>query len=286
MASDPLHSYRLDRRLAAILGGSIALHLGIAIWAWTGDVDLGVPDAPQGHLAFRQETEELTLPELVPQPGAAIPEATTPSPVPVHAPAHPSTHPAPTRLDTRAEAMRLAALVGDQLGHEESRAPGLHLADPLTVEIGHHDGGTRTGPALRIGPSGPTLVEVQGPEVTAPKQDIRPLRVEPAPGAPPVRTTLTPGDVTSRITAAYLPGLQRCYQRALSTDATLTGRVAIAFAVDATGHATDGDVTGASGELGDCIEKQMTGWRFGIPRDTKGEPTEATFRVVLALRSS
>ena len=283
MASDPLHSFRLDRRLAAILGGSIVVHLGIAIYAWTGDVDLGVTDAPQGHLAFRQETEEIVLPELAPRPGAAIPQ-TAPSPVPVTAPTHISTRPAPVRLDTRAEAMRLAALLGDQLGREETRAPKLHLADPLTVEIGHPDHTSRTGPALRIGPPAPTIVQLQGPEVSVPKQDVRPLRIEPAPGAPPVRTTLLPGDVTDRINAAYQPGLQRCYRLALAGDATLAGKVLLAFSVDATGHVEDVDATGASSELSGCIEKQMSGWHFGIPRDAKGEPTEASFRVSLALR--
>ncbi|MBL0219292.1 MAG: hypothetical protein IPQ07_36170 [Myxococcales bacterium] len=54
---------RIDRRLAVIIGASVAAHLGIAAYAWLDDVDthsmLETPVAQQYH----QEVMEVTLPD-------------------------------------------------------------------------------------------------------------------------------------------------------------------------------------------------------------------------------
>ena len=83
-----------------------------------------------------------------------------------------------------------------------------------------------------------------------------------------------------------MAGLQRCYRLGLATDSKLGGRVAISFTVDERGQVNDADASGVSPQVDSCISKQMTGWRFPIPKDAEGTTTDASFAVSLALQPS
>jgi hypothetical protein len=96
-------------------------------------------------------------------------------------------------------------------------------------------------------------------------------------------STLTPDLVMAKIQAAYFAGLKRCYKDVLKSDPSLRGKVTIAFTVNTTGRAIDGRVTGVSDEVDRCIEGQVSMWRFPIPKDKDGEPTEASFSIALTL---
>ena len=90
--------------------------------------------------------------------------------------------------------------------------------------------------------------------------------------------------VLDKINGVYMTGLQRCYKKALLEDATLSGKVSMAFTVNERGGLEDGSARGASTEVDACISSLMAGWRFAIPRDDDGDPTDAPFKLALALQ--
>ena len=92
--------------------------------------------------------------------------------------------------------------------------------------------------------------------------------------------------VLDRINTVYMAGLKRCYRLGLAEDANLNGRVAITFTVDERGKVIDEDATGVSSLVDGCISKLMINWRFPIPKDKDGSPTDASFAVSLALQPS
>jgi outer membrane biosynthesis protein TonB len=96
---------------------------------------------------------------------------------------------------------------------------------------------------------------------------------------------LTPQSVLDRINTLYMPGLQRCYRKGLVEDATLSGKVALAFTVDERGHVTDPEADGVGAKVDACISKQMESWQFSPPKDKHGASTEVTFKLSLALQA-
>ena len=93
--------------------------------------------------------------------------------------------------------------------------------------------------------------------------------------------------VLGRIQSSYLPGLQRCYvKHGLALDASLVAKVTITFTVDETGRSTENTARGANPDVDGCIRDQMNGWRFPIPKDKDGDPTDAPFKLQLALQPS
>jgi hypothetical protein len=97
-------------------------------------------------------------------------------------------------------------------------------------------------------------------------------------------TSLSPEVVLERINALYMTGLERCYHKSLVGDAKLGGRVSLSFTIDDAGHVIDPEASGVAAEVDHCISSLMAKWRFPIPRDGKGEPTDTTFHVTLALQ--
>ena len=49
---------------------------------------------------------------------------------------------------------------------------------------------------------------------------------------------------------------------------------------------TDPEAVRCRRKLDSCISGQMSTWRFPIPRDKDGQPTDVSFHVALALRPS
>jgi hypothetical protein len=109
----------------------------------------------------------------------------------------------------------------------------------------------------------------------------------PSDGAPATRSydesTLTPDIVLAKIQAAYMAGLKRCYKEYLTKDASAHGKVTLSLTIIETGRTGKGSAKGFSGEVDECIGNLMTGWRFPIPKDKEGDPTEASFSITLQL---
>ena len=74
-----------------------------------------------------------------------------------------------------------------------------------------------------------------------------------------------------KINGLYMSGLQRCYRKGLVGDATLAGSVPIASPSTDAGVVDESGATGVSAEVDACICRQMTSWRFAIPKDKDGD---------------
>jgi len=97
-------------------------------------------------------------------------------------------------------------------------------------------------------------------------------------------TRLSGKTVVAKINSAYKPGLQRCYRAALRENPKRYTVVTLVFAIDELGRTRGGTANGADGDLEDCIEAQMAGWRFPVPKDSDGEAAEASFLLPLTLQ--
>ena len=297
---------RIDRRLALFVGGSLLVHVGIAAYAWTTDV----PTTPLGlspvATAYHHDIIDVTVPDFdVPLPApadsadAAKPAAATPA-----APRQTSRPIVrPTNVQRPAsgdDAQRLASILtgADETsrgtGSMRERQPGADLGQQIddarnrTITIGDGTHTSRTDDRARIGtnPDSP-LVDVQTLTHTdRPDESTLRGRIQIGPVKPDDTTTLTPALVLDRINTVYMAGLQRCYKDGLKLDSTLAGRVAISFTVDTRGRLSETRAAGVSPGVDGCIGRQMANWRFPIPKDTDGDPTEASFAVSLALQPS
>ena len=290
---------RIDTRLAAVLGISLLAHIGIAVYAWAGDVDTG--DLVERPVAARYEqtTIDLTLTDVTPPvhaptPGIAEPVPSQLPPRPLHPPAAP--HPTAVTHD---DATRLAAILtsdrSDGRGPTDMsrRLPGAELSQQLEeartrhVMIGDDGHTSRMDDRARLGTTDglavllPTLSELpsRAPERTRERIQIGPVHQDEV-------SSLTPEAVVAKIQAAYLAGLQRCYAHALKADATRAGKLSIAFTVSDTGKVIAAQATDLDREVDACMENQMSAWRFAIPRDAHGEPIDADFHVTLACQHS
>jgi hypothetical protein len=179
----------------------------------------------------------------------------------------------------------------------KSRVPGAALDQQIkdirdnnrNVQVGN-DPRTRVEDRPRRGDGG------DGPDIDDPrftntgeKKEKDPIvridPIRPPPGEP--GTTLTPAMVVARIVGSYMAGLQRCYvKHGLSIDPTLSAKVSVSFTVTDKGTTEDNAARGANSEVDACIAGQMAGWRFPIPKDEDGDPTDAPFKVSLVLRPS
>ncbi len=96
-------------------------------------------------------------------------------------------------------------------------------------------------------------------------------------------STLTPDVVLAKIQSAYMAGLKRCYKEYLKKDASARGKVTLQLTINETGRTTKSAAHGFASEVDSCIGNLMPGWRFPIPKDKDGDPTEASFAITLQL---
>jgi hypothetical protein len=99
------------------------------------------------------------------------------------------------------------------------------------------------------------------------------------------RTKAAALDVDSmlgKIHSTYMQGMQRCYVKGLAQDNSIEGKVSIVFTVNPWGRVS-GTVTGIAPKVDNCINAQLSSWRFTAPRDAKDRPTVATFKINLLL---
>ena len=98
-------------------------------------------------------------------------------------------------------------------------------------------------------------------------------------------TSLTADQVLAKIRNAYGFGMKNCYRNTvLRSDAIeQAGHVELAITVNDTGRSTSVKASAFNEDLATCIQGQMTHWRFPIPKDSSGEPTEAHFELTIRL---
>jgi hypothetical protein len=91
--------------------------------------------------------------------------------------------------------------------------------------------------------------------------------------------TLSVDEVMTKINHVYMTGLQRCYNRSLKSDPTISGKVTLLFTVDVKGRVLS-DLDGIAPSFDKCLTGMISGWRF----PHVSEPAEATFKISLVLR--
>jgi hypothetical protein len=312
---------RIDPRLAITVAASVAIHFGfmIAAWQWDppGDGGIAYRAAKQtfagtrcrstsraggGAGEGRREGAETRARTSSPKGARQEPPATKAGRRQQPAEAGGSLHgttrsrcrrsrPAwPTRCSPRRGRRRLA-------GAMENKKPGSDLGNQLSevaksgaqTAIGNTAGrgtrgngdprvGTGTGPGV-TGPGGP--VSATGPDGKGEK--VPTGRISVSDKKTFDDSTLTPDAVLRKITSAYMSGLKRCHKELLKTDPTARGKVKLAFTVNESGRTVSPRVSGFADSLDSCIEGQMGNWRFDIPKDGDGEPTDASFEIALQL---
>jgi hypothetical protein len=301
---------RFDPRLSVILGASIIVHFAIVIIALTIDVPLGTGIADRAYnLTFSQEEYKVDLeqPKIdTPTQNAAgsaeekKPEKKVPT-VKKEDPGAGRDRAAEIQLEKEENARAMADLLtgegadGTSEGDMSKRRPGADLGQQIAdvrdtgkqVAVGGGQGrGPRGDGDARVGTgSGPKISGPGGTETAGgAKQEKAPSgRIQVADKQTFDDSSLTPDIVLSKIQSAYMAGLKRCYKEHLKKDASARGKVTLELTVNETGRTVQGKANGFASEVDDCITGQMGSWRFPVPKDKDGEPTEASFRISLQL---
>jgi hypothetical protein len=304
---------RFDPRLSVIMAASIIVHFAIVIVALFTDVDIDNGIAERAYnLTFKQDTYTVDLSQPKPDisQGSAAGSA-APEKKPEKGPARPK---APEKGDDggkskadqvalqEQEAAKFADLLtgegvnGTSEGDMSKRRPGAELGAQInevreggqTVKVGGGAGrGSRGDGEVRVGTG-------HGPEINGPggtesagggkNQEKAPTgRISVAEKQAIDDTTLSPEAVLSKIQSAYMAGLKRCYKDFLKKDASARGKITLSLTINETGRTVKGSAHGFSGEVDACISNLMTAWRFPIPKDKGGDPTEANFAITLQL---
>ena len=286
---------RIDRRLAVILGASLAVHVGIAAYAWSADLEQPATLPAPPVATTYQDVVDIVIPDLTPPPTATqhpspAPGIATPTTAPAHRIVRPTmiTASNPGVVDPQQLAGMLTG-TNDEMPRPH-RDLGTQIID---VRDGHYTIGdgthtSRTDDRANLGTrdespltDDPTLTHTPDTHRDEPHGRIIPGTVK-----PDSTTTLTPAIVLERIQSQYMAGLQRCYRLGLAADSQLSGKVAISLTVDERGQVTDPEASGVSSQVDSCIADQMSRWRFPIPKDKDGAATDASFAVSLALQPS
>jgi hypothetical protein len=253
---------------------------------------------------YRQEVIEVSIPDEPtipatpdPGPGAATPVAPQQTARPIVA--RPRNPVAPPQI-SEADALRFAqVLTGPETGLGATaagdlakRQPGADLGKQIDavgnqrVAVGNDQAGFRKQ-RDGIGPNDRRIVDDPGQAPTelpkGPEREPRGrITIKKLPQEGP-GTTLTVDMVLDKINGLYMAGLQRCYKKGLVDDAKLGGSVHLTFTVTDRGTLADASASGVSPEVDACVGAAMAGWRFAIPKDKDGDPTDQDFRLVLAL---
>jgi len=90
---------------------------------------------------------------------------------------------------------------------------------------------------------------------------------------------LTVDEVLTRINTVYMNGLQRCYRKSLLQDPSMSGKVMLAFRVDAEGRVQS--QLGMTSKFDECLTKMMGGWKFSAP----SSEASSSFRISLVLQN-
>ncbi len=302
---------RIDPRLAVILGISILLHFSVVIWAYVKDLPVDRTMAERAYnLTFKQDTYIVEPP--VDQPpvktdagsaaGSAAPVA-KPEPKP-RPDSSPDPKPGGAASDNRTtaqmedEARAIADFMtgegtnGTTASDLANRRPGGDIGQQIkalsdsgkqVTTIGDGRGGSRDGGRVTGTGSG-TGINAPGQIASAGggKADEQPKgRISVSDKQTFDDSTLTADLVLQKIQSAYMAGLKRCYKTYLAKDASARGKVTLTLTVNETGRTTASGAKGFASDVDACIEGLMGNWRFAVPKDKDGEPTEASFQIAL-----
>jgi hypothetical protein len=305
-----------DRRLAIIIGVSLAVHGTIAGVALSGDPpeDHALLSASSGRIYIPDEVEQEIVfdadhvpdllsppvPHTVPAPAVAPPAVAPPAVAPP-APG-PGVHRAPpTRLaDPRSSQQVVDSLFSDDHGLGPSgdigrRSPGHDLGAQIdqakreggTATIGGGDPRLRGDDHARTG-TGTDCDCLDAPTTTTQipaRTELPPtLRVhsDPAQAEP---TTLDPDEVLRIITTKYMAGLERCQSELFRRTADAHGKVTLDLTIDASGATVSPDAAGFDDGLDRCVEARAAAWQFPVPHAASGAATSAHYRVSLVLQA-
>ncbi|HEX2686616.1 MAG TPA: hypothetical protein VHN14_08360 [Kofleriaceae bacterium] len=303
---------RFDPRLSVIMGASIIVHFAIVIVALLTDVETDTGIAERAYnLTFKQDTYAVDLSQPKPDQAGSAAGSAALEKKPEKGPDRPKTperggDDGKAKADQIAlqeqEAAKFADLLtgeganGTSEGDMSKRRPGAELGAQInevqeagqTVQVGGGAGrGSRGDGDVRVGTGhGP---DINGPGSTESAgggkgQERSPTgRISVADKQSFDESTLTPDLVLNKIQTAYMAGLKRCYREFLKKDASARGKITLSLTVNETGRTVKGSAHGFAGEVDECIGNLMSGWRFPIPTDKDGEPTEASFAIALQL---
>lgn len=316
-------SERLDPRLLVILAISLLLHFGLFIWAvFINDPSIGHGMAERAAVAaFKEESYEIKdvqdfqVPaepakgeEAPAQPakGEEAPKTPDkPKPKPAGGPDKPAGgRAANDTVALQEESVRYADMLfaddsgtGGVSGDMERRKPGSDLGNQLS-EVAASGAVTKIGggTASRTRGRGDAAIgtgkgpDVGGPgEIVSANPDGKGAEKVPA-GRISVsdkksfdESSLTPDAVLRKIMNAYMTGIKRCQKELLKKDPTARGKVRLSFTVNESGRTVSPKASGFESELDQCIETMMANWRFDVPKDPDGEPTDASFEIALQL---
>jgi len=276
------------------------VHIGIAAWAWSRDIDQTVLGMREVPASFQQDTIDVQLPDHVER----IDPTTTGQKPAIATPVTPTHHivqpvvSRPSDPDRLAEdASRMASiLTGDDGAHGfggmNRRQPGADLARQMddaanrVVTIGDNQHTSRVDDRARFGTDRGLQIHDQTLTSMVPAHTLEPtgrIQIKPLPGGDQ-GSTLTAQMVLERISTAYIAGLQRCYRLGQNEDAGLEGKIAIELTVDEHGRVIDPSASGLTSKVDGCVGGLMSSWHFGIPKDKDGEATQATFKIALMLK--
>lgn len=123
------------------------------------------------------------------------------------------------------------------------------------------------------------LTSAAAAEIQTRKAPVRQSRVAAVEAtADAMNAALTVDDMVDKINKSYMPGLRRCYTKALKQDPTLKGKVTLTFSISSFGNVS-GEADGISRQVDACVETQLKRWNFGRPTDRR----EANYRISLVL---
>lgn len=314
---------RLDPQLMVILAISITFHFGFMFWAlFINDPATGGGLAERAARAtFQEESyevreEQFVLPQeptedkTAGETKAEEPKVDKPKveDKPKGGDSKPKTDPGGGRSESDAVTLQdQSKAYADMLfsedsagagfsGDMEKRKPGADLGKQLDEVAASGQQTAIGGGAAGRGPrgGGPRTGTGTGPVVDAPggttsaqngknQEKVPEGRISPVDKKTFDDSTLTPDAVLRKILSAYMSGLKRCHKDLLKTDPTARGKVKLAFTVNESGRTVSPKASGFNSGLDSCIEGLMSNWRFDVPKDSDGEPTEASFEIALQL---
>jgi hypothetical protein len=314
---------RLEPQLMICLAVSLTVHFGFMLWALLiNDPDTGDSMAERAAKAtFQEESYEIRDEFILPQEPTEVAGETKaeepkgedkPKPVDKPKPAG-EDRPKPDAGGGRQESDAVALqeeskAYADMLfsedqagtgfsGDMERRKPGSDLGKQLDEVAASGQQTSVGGGAAGRGPrgGGPRIGTGTGPVVDAPGGTTGAQEGGKAPEKVPTGrisvsdkktfddSSLTPDAVLRKILGAYMSGLKRCHKDLLKTDPTARGKVRLGFTVNESGRLVSPKASGFNSQLDSCIEGLMANWRFDVPKDSDGEPTEASFEIALQL---
>ena len=303
---------RIDPRLSVILGASIILHFAVVIVALAYDVEIDTGMAARAYnLTFKNDAPvvDLETPKQQQDQGADAGEKKqeekkqeTKKPAQTAETKKPAEDPGKAEREQRVAEERAVDLANQLTGESpngtaeggmSSRRPGGDLASQAEAvknsgnQVAIGGGQNRSSRGGREGTGTGHDVALNGPGGTESagggKREVEPKGRITVSEKQLDDSLNDPEAILKRINQVYMSQIKRCYTNYLKKDASARGKVTLAFLINPTGRVTQHSAHGFADEVDSCISNLMGTWRFAIPKDKSGDPTEANFQITLQL---